>query len=81
MTAVVVVLGLFTISCLSLTLFRVYRFKVRMGWEREETKLSLYDPILPQAIFECSLQSDSMSTKDMIVSPSGTGQEGLCWLI
>lgn len=49
MTAVVVVLGLFTISCLSLTLFRVYRFK---------------------AIFECSLQSDSMSTKDMIVSPS-----------
>jgi len=49
-TAVVVVLGLFSFSCLSLTLFRVYRFK---------------------AIFQCSLQSDSISTKDMmIVSPS-----------
>jgi len=49
-TAVVVVLGLFSFSCISLTLFRVYRFK---------------------AIFQCSLQSDSISTKDMmIVSPS-----------
>jgi hypothetical protein len=27
-TAVVVVLGVFTASCLALTLFRVYRFKV-----------------------------------------------------
>lgn len=49
-TAVVVVLGLFSVSCISLTLFRVYRFK---------------------AIFQCSLPSDSISTKDMmIVSPS-----------
>jgi hypothetical protein len=44
-TAVVVVLGLATTSCVGMSMFRLYRFK-------------------------CSIQSDSISTKEMIVSPS-----------
>ena len=45
LTAVVVVLGMVTLSCISLTIFRLYRFKY-------------------------SIEADSLSTKEMIISPS-----------
>ena len=44
-TVVVAMLGMATVSCISITMFRLYRFK-------------------------CSIQSDSISTKEMIISPS-----------
>lgn len=44
-TVVVAMLGLATVSCISMSMFRLYRFK-------------------------CSIQSDSISTKEMIISPS-----------
>ena len=45
LTVVVVVLGLVTLSCVSITIFRLYRFKY-------------------------SMEEDSLSTKEMIISPS-----------
>ena len=45
LTVVVVVLGLVTLSCISITIFRLYRFKY-------------------------SMEADSISTKEMIISPS-----------
>ena len=45
LTVVVVVLGMVTLSCISLTIFRLYRFKY-------------------------SMEADSLSTKEMIISPS-----------
>ena len=45
LTVVVVVLGMVTLSCVSITIFRLYRFKY-------------------------SMEEDSLSTKEMIISPS-----------